>query len=113
MAGGLSTRSPISKRRSNRMALNAAVGLSGEDRRKITFNVQAKASNLNKHGAAIQLNKDLVVGSTVLIKHPRGAQIEARVVSQISAVEGLCTYGVEFVEHDKAKNFWGISFPSA
>jgi hypothetical protein len=95
------------------MSLNTAVGLSGEDRRKITFSVQAKASHLNKHGAAVQLNKDLVVGSTVLIKHPRGAQIEARVVSQIAAVEGMCTYGVEFVEHDKAKNFWGISFPTA
>jgi hypothetical protein len=36
------------------------------------------------------------------------------VVSLIAAVEGLCTYGVEFVDKDdKAKNFWGISFPSA
>ncbi|HLZ40250.1 MAG TPA: hypothetical protein VKQ11_04775 [Candidatus Sulfotelmatobacter sp.] len=113
MAGGTATRSPISKRRSNRMGLNAAVGLSGEDRRKITFSVQAKATNLNKHGAAVQLNKDLVVGAKVTIKHPRGMQAEARIVSQIAAVEGLCTYGIEFVEHDKAKNFWGISFPSA
>lgn len=113
MAGSTATRSPISKRRSNRMGLNAAVGLSGEDRRNSTFSVQAKAMNLNKHGAAIQLRRDLAVGSTVVIRHPRGTEVSARVVSQIAAVEGLCTYGVEFVEHDeKAKNFWGISFPS-
>ena len=97
------------------MALNAAVGLSGEDRQKGSFNVNARATNLNKHGAAIQLHRDLAVGSTVVIRHPqRGAQVSARVVSLIAAVEGLCTYGVEFVDpDDKAKNFWGISFPSA
>ncbi len=96
------------------MALQAAVGLSGEDRHKGAFNSPAKAINLNKHGAAIQLHRELAVGTTVMIRHQSGTQIAARVVSQISAVEGLRTYGVEFVEHDeRAKNFWGISFPSA
>jgi hypothetical protein len=95
------------------MSLNAAVGVSGEDRSKFTFTLQGKALNLNQHGAALQLHRELAVGSTVVIKHPRGTQAAARVVSQISAIEGLCTYGVEFVEHDeKAKNFWGISFPT-
>ena len=95
------------------MSLNAAVGVSGEDRSKFTFTLQGKALNLNKHGAALQIHRELAVGSTVVIKHPRGTQVSARVVSQISAVEGLCTYGVEFAEHDeKAKNFWGISFPT-
>lgn len=114
MAGSPSTRSPISKRRSNRMGLNAAVGLSGEDRHKSSFNTDAKATNLNRHGAAIQLRRELSVGSTVVIRHPRGAEVSARVVSLIAAVEGLRTYGVEFVEQDdQAKNFWGIAFPTA
>lgn len=96
------------------MSLQATVALSGEDRAKFVFKAQAKATNLNKHGAAVQLQKDLAVGSMVVIRHPRGVEVSARVVSQIAAVEGLCTYGVEFVEHDeKAKNFWGISFPTA
>lgn len=96
------------------MGLQATVGLSGEDRSKFAFTAQAKATNLNKHGAAIQLRKELAIGTTVLIRHPRGVEVAARVVSQIAAVEGLCTYGVEFVDkEDKAKNFWGISFPSA
>ena len=95
------------------MSLNAAVGVSGEDRSKFTFTLQGKALNLNKHGAALQIHRELTIGSTVVIKHPRGTQVAARVVSQISAIEGMCTYGVEFVEHDeKAKNFWGISFPT-
>lgn len=104
----------ISKRRSNRMALHASVGLSGQDRQKATFTMPAKATNLNKHGAAVQLNRDLPVGSVVMVKNKRGAELSARVVSQINAVEGNCTYGIEFVEKDeRAQNFWGISFPTA
>ena len=96
------------------MGLNAAVGLTGHDRHKSAFNTDGKAMNLNKHGAAIQLRRELLVGSTVTIRHQRGTEVSARIVSLIAAVEGLCTYGVEFVEADeKAKNFWGISFPSA
>lgn len=96
------------------MALNASVGLSGEDRQKSTFTMPARATNLNKHGAAVQLNRDLSIGAKLMVRHPRGAEVSARVVSLISAVEGLCTYGIEFLEQDeRAKNFWGISFPSA
>ena len=107
-------RSGISKRRSTRMALNAAVGLSGEDAQKGSFAIKAKATNLNKHGAAVHLYRELPVGSTIRVSNQRGTQISARVVSQISAIKGVRTYGIEFIEHDeRAKYFWGISFPSA
>ena len=108
-------RNGLGKRRSTRMALNASVGVSGEDRYKSSFKVAAaKATNLNKHGAAVQLHRELPVGSTLMLQNKRGIQISARVVSQISAVEGLRTYGIEFVEKDdRALQFWGISFPSA
>ena len=108
------TRSQIAKRRSSRMNLNAAIGLSGEDRHKCSFTMPARATNLNKHGAAVQLNRELSIGSTITVSHKRGTQISARVVAQVSAVEGLRTYGIEFVEGDeRAKNFWGITFPTA
>lgn len=107
-------RNGITKRRSNRMGLNAAVGLTGHDRHKASFTVNVKATNLNKHGAAVQLHRELPVGSTVTVRNKVGIQLSARVVSQISAVEGLRTYGIEFVEHDeRATQFWGITFPSA
>jgi hypothetical protein len=107
-------RNGLGKRRSTRMALHASVGLTGEDRRKDAFSIKAKATNLNQHGAAVQLHRDLPVGCTLTLRNQRGIQIAARVVSQISAFEGLRTYGVEFVEQDEqAKQFWGISFPSA
>jgi hypothetical protein len=72
----------------------------------------AKAIGLNKHGAAIQISRDLVVGSVIQLKNQRGIQVSGRVVSQLTATQGISTYGVEFAEEEKASNFWGISFPS-
>ncbi|MGD0120539.1 MAG: PilZ domain-containing protein [Candidatus Binatus sp.] len=107
-------RSPISKRRSNRMALNAVVGLAGEDRQKAAFNLTARATNLNRHGAAVQIDRQLQTGSMLTVKNQRGTQVSARVVALLPAMQGVSSYGVEFVEQDeKARNFWGISFPSA
>ena len=94
------------------MFLNASVGISGEDRLKCSFTMPARAIGLNKHGAAVQISRDLVVGSVLLMKNKRGVQVSARVVSQLTATQGVSTYGVEFAEEDKASNFWGISFPS-
>ena len=107
-------RNGIIKRRSTRMGLNASIALTGHDRPKTSFNINAKAVNLNKHGAAVQLHRELSVGSTISLQNKRGIQVSARVVSQISAVEGLRTYGIEFIEQDdRTMQFWGISFPTA
>ena len=104
-------RTQLGKRR---MALNAPVGLSGEDRQKASFTMPARATNLNRHGAAVQLNRELLVGSVVTVKNQRGTQISARVVAQVAALQGVTTYAIEFVDYDeKAQNFWGITFPSA
>ena len=95
------------------MALNAPVGLSGEDRQKCSFTMPAKATNLNQHGAAIQLNRELLVGSTVVVRNKSGTQVSARVVAQLAALQGVHTYAIEFAEQDdRVKTFWGITFPS-
>ncbi len=107
------SRSPVSKRRSNRMLLKASVALSGEDRLKCPFTMPARATNLNRHGAVVKLTRDLVVGSVVVVRNQRGTQISARIVSQLTATKGTSTYGIEFVQQDEtANNFWGITFPS-
>jgi hypothetical protein len=102
----------VLKRRSIRMALNARIRLSGHDREKCTFMMPARATNLNRHGAVIQLNRELLVGSTVVVQNSRSTQAPARVVTLVSAVQGVYTYGVEFLEDDPVKDFWGINFPS-
>ena len=97
------------------MALNAVVGLSGEDRQKCSFTMPARATNLNRFGAAIQLNRELLVGSTVVVRNKSGTQASARVVAQLAALQGVPTYAIEFVEQDnddRVKAFWGITFPS-
>jgi hypothetical protein len=95
------------------MALKASVALSGEDREKCSFAMPARATNLNRHGAAVQLNRELLVGSTVVVRNQRGTLVSARVVAQLVALHGVPTYAIEFVEQDdKAKNFWGMTFPS-
>jgi hypothetical protein len=100
------------KRRSSRMALNAKIGVSGQDREKCSFTMPARATSLNRHGAAVQLNRELPLGSTIVIQNSRRNQASARVVTQVSAVAGVFTYGVEFDESEAVTNFWGITFPS-
>jgi len=95
------------------MLLKAAVQLTGHDRRKFSFTVSARATHLNRCGAAVHVNRELAVGSTVVLRNQHGHEVSARVVTQISAMEGTCTYGIEFLEPDDKKPFWGISFPSA
>ena len=95
------------------MALNASIGLSGQDRQKCSFTMPAKATNLNLHGGAVQLNRELLIGSVVLVKNMRGTEVSARIIAQLASLRGVPTYAIEFVEHDdRAKTFWGIAFPS-
>lgn len=71
----------------------------------------AKATNLNRHGAAIQVERDLLVGSIIVVRNPRGTQVSARVISQLAASpRGVSVYAIEFID-DEANNFWGITFP--
>jgi len=113
VAASAMSRTQASKRRSSRMQLNASVGLSGKDKLKVSFTMPAKATNLNRHGAAVQLSRDLPVGTVVTLRNQRGKEVSARIVSVIAAVQGISTYGVEFVDQsDEARQFWGINFPS-
>jgi hypothetical protein len=94
------------------MALSAPVGLSGEDNQKCPFTMPAKATNLNRYGAAIQLPRQLLVGSTVTVRNTRGTQLSARVIAQLAVSQGVSAYGIEFMESgDVSNGFWGISFP--
>jgi len=94
------------------MALSAPVGLSGEDNQKCPFQMPAKATNLNRHGAAIHLPRQLSLGSTVTVRNTRGTQLAARVVAQLAVSQGVSAYGIEFMEPGEVSNgFWGINFP--
>jgi hypothetical protein len=94
------------------MALSIPVGLSGEDNQKCPFTTPAKATNLNRYGAAIHVSRQLLVGSTVTVRNTLGTRLSARVVAQLAVSQGVSIYGIEFTEAgDAANGFWGISFP--
>jgi hypothetical protein len=94
------------------MALSIPVGLSGEDNQKSPFTMPAKATNLNRHGAAIHVTRQLLVGSIVSVRNTRGVKLSARVVARLMVSQGVSVYGIEFTEAgDAANGFWGISFP--
>ena len=102
----------VAKRRSIRMTLKTPVGLSGFDRQQCAFTMPATATNLNRHGAAIHLPRELTVGSTVIVRNARGTQVSARVVAQLATSQAVSVYAIEFVQqNDVANSFWGIAFP--
>lgn len=108
------SRVQLGKRRSGRIALRAEVGLTGHDRQKCSFTVSAKATNLNRHGAVVQLPREMLTGSVVAVRNRNGTELSARIVSLLAARDGVPTYAIEFVDQDeRARDFWGISFPSA
>jgi len=95
------------------MGLNASVVVSGEDRLKCSFTMPARATNLNKHGAAVRLSRDLAAGSVVRLRNKNRSEVSARIVALLKESQGVSTYAIEFVGQDGgATNFWGISFPS-
>ena len=102
------------KRRSARLPLNALVRLAGQDHQRGAFTLlPARATGLNRHGAAIQVGRELLVGSILSVRHGRGGtETPARVVTQVRSGQDTFTYGVEFLESDATKDFWGIAFPS-
>ena len=102
------------KRRSARLPLNALVRLAGQDHQRCAFTLlPALATGLNRYGAAIQVDRELLVGSILSVRHGRGGtETRARVVAQVKAGQGIFTYGVEFLDGDGTKDFWGIAFPS-
>jgi hypothetical protein len=94
------------------MALIVLVEISGKDVARSSFSVNTTATNLNRNGATLHLNRDLSLDSVLVIKNSRGARTSARVVSQTTAADAYA-YGLEFLEAENAKNFWGINFPSS
>jgi len=102
------------KRRSARLPLNALVRLAGQDHQRGAFTLlPARATGLNRHGAAIQVGRELLVGSILSVRHGRGGtETPARVVTQVRSGQDTFTYGVELLESDATKDFWGIAFPS-
>jgi hypothetical protein len=98
------------RRRTRRLGLTVGVEVSGKDANNASFTAIATVTNLNRHGAMLTLNRELSLQSMVVIKTNRGTRTSARVVAQKTA-GARYAYGIELVDTDSAKDFWGIVFP--
>jgi hypothetical protein len=96
-------------RRSPRIAVLMSIIVAGQDLQKWAFSGAATATNLNLHGAAIRLNRQLSIGSVIRVKNRIGIEAAARIVAQVGVAEGAFIYGVEFVQRHQP-NFLGVSF---
>jgi hypothetical protein len=101
----------VSRRRSNRLSLQATVEVSTNDN-GISL-MQAIATNLNRYGARVEVNRELQSGSTIIIRNKAGFQASARIIGGNTTDERLHAYGIEFVDPDEqTAGFWGIFYPS-
>ena len=101
------------KRRRVRLALSVLVRLDGHDRQKCAFALlPVRATGLNRHGAAILVGRELLVGSTLSVRHGLGGiKTPVRVVAQVGAGQGHFTYGIEFIDTDGTRDFLGNCVP--
>jgi hypothetical protein len=97
------------QRRSPRVPLLMPINVAGQDLQKCAFSEAATATNLNLHGAAIHLNRQLIIGSVITVTNGIGIEAPARIVVQVGVVEGAFIYGVEFIQ-GRQPNFLGVSF---
>src|SRR5689334_23173289 len=97
------------QRRSPRIAVLMPINVAGQDLQKCAFSEAATATNLNLHGAAIQLNRQLIIGSVITVTNRIGIEAPARIVAQVGVAEDAFIYGVEFVQ-GRQPNFLGVSF---
>lgn len=105
----MSTNSTSGQRRSPRITGPMPINVAGLDLQKCTFSQAATATNLNLHGAAIHLNRQLSAGSIVTVTNRDGIETSARIVAEVGVAEGVFIYGIEFVQ-ERQPNFLGVSF---
>ena len=68
--------------------LTVPLEVSGKDAQRCSFTLTTIATSLNRHGAMLHLNRDLLVDSVVVMQNRHGARISARVVAQTNIVGG-------------------------
>jgi hypothetical protein len=69
------------QRRSPRIALRMPINVAGQDLQKRAFSEAATATNLNLHGAAIRLDRQLAIGSVITVTNRIGIEAPARIVA--------------------------------
>jgi len=97
-------------RRSDRIAIELRIVVSGTDAIGHTFMEEAQTLVITRHGAKIALNRKLVPDLELCVRClGSGREADVRVVGQIGEGPEGQYYGVEIIDPDI--DLWGIEFP--
>lgn len=103
-------RSPVVRRRSQRVLMQVAVRVRGTDSQGKEFMEETETLAINAHGALILVRARLTSGSKVLMQHNRTQEEQECHVVYLGPVRaGKAEIGLEFSE--PRPSFWRVAFP--
>ena len=101
---------PSPRRRSQRVLMQVAVRVRGNDGQGKAFEEEASTLAINAHGALVQLQAKLTSGSTVFLQHKQTQEEQERHVVFLGPVRsGKAEIGLEFTA--ACPTFWRVAFP--
>jgi hypothetical protein len=110
MAQVSNTVNPAARRRSQRVLMQVAVRISGQDSQGKPIEEETETLAINAHGALVLLQSRLTSGSKVLLQHKKTEEEqECHVVFLGPVRSGKAEIGLEFSSPRPA--FWRVAFP--
>jgi hypothetical protein len=104
------TINPVARRRSQRVLMQVAVRITGQDSQGKSIDEETETLAINAHGALVLLQTRLTSGSKVLLQHKRTEEEqECHVVFLGPVRSGKAEIGLEFSSPRPA--FWRVAFP--
>jgi PilZ domain-containing protein len=101
---------PAPRRRSQRVLMQVAVRISGQDTQGKAIEEETETLAINAHGALVLLQSRLTSGSKVLLQHKRTQEEQQCHVVFLGPVRGgKAEIGLEF--SDPRPTFWRVAFP--
>jgi hypothetical protein len=104
------TVNPVARRRSQRVLMQVAVRITGQDSQGKPIDEETETLAINAHGALVLLQTRLTSGSKVLLQHKKTEEEqECHVVFLGPVRSGKAEIGLEFSSPRPA--FWRVAFP--
>jgi hypothetical protein len=101
---------PSATRRSDRIAIELPLQLSGCDIKNFAFLENSRTAVVSRHGAKIYSKYKMVRDQELIVCcTSTGKESEARIVGELGHDQSGYAYGIEFL--DSSVNIWDIEFP--
>jgi hypothetical protein len=101
---------PVARRRSQRVLMQVAVRIRGEDGQGKNIEEETETLAINAHGALVLMKSRLTSGSKVFLQHKRTQEEQECHVAFLGPVRaGKAEIGLEFASPRPA--FWRVAFP--